>query len=186
MTASQPAARSPFARGWGLAPSRVSSRRTVAATSIEASHMDHREALLEAVRLLGERGAGYDQGAENSFPRAAAIASLKLDRRVTPYEVAIILESVKDARRATDPSTADHHIDGINYKAFGLEYIEDHLRAQEEQWTLPFPPSSSTSASPSSEPSPASSATPSSPPPKSPISTSGYGSSKTSLDGSES
>jgi len=34
--------------------------------------------------------------------------------------VAIILESVKDARRASDPLHYDSHIDGINYRAFAL------------------------------------------------------------------
>lgn len=89
--------------------------------------MDHREILKETAKTLTERGQGYDQGSENSFPRAAKIASLKLDREVTPYEVAIILESVKDARRATDPGKADTHIDGIAYRAFAAEYVEDYI-----------------------------------------------------------
>jgi hypothetical protein len=73
----------------------------------------------EAKGLVGERGVEYG-GIEQNFDRAAKIASLKLDRTITPYEVAIILESVKDARRAVNPDHYDSHIDGINYRAFAL------------------------------------------------------------------
>jgi len=89
--------------------------------------MDHRDILTETARILTERGKGYDKGSENSFPRAAQIASLKLNRDVTPYEVAIILESVKDARRATDPGNFDSHVDGVAYRAFAAEYVDDYL-----------------------------------------------------------
>ena len=89
--------------------------------------MDHRDILTETARVLGDRGKNYDNGSENSFPRAAQIATLKLNRDVTPYEVAIILESVKDARRATDPGNIDSHIDGVAYRAFAAEYVGDYL-----------------------------------------------------------
>ena len=81
--------------------------------------MDPREILDEAKDLIGERGAVYG-GIEENFERAAAIASLKLNRHILPYDVAIILESMKDARRASDPLHYDSHIDGINYRAFAL------------------------------------------------------------------
>lgn len=83
--------------------------------------MDHRDALLEATKLLGDRGATYG-GVEESFTRAAKLASLKLDREITAYDVAIIMESVKDARRAVNPSHLDSHLDGINYRAFAAEF----------------------------------------------------------------
>lgn len=75
------------------------------------------EVLKEANDLISERGESYG-GIEDSFQRAASIASLKLNKKITPYEVAIILESVKDARRATSPDHYDSHVDGINYRAF--------------------------------------------------------------------
>ena len=81
--------------------------------------MDPREILDEAKDLIAERGAVYG-GIEKNFERAAAISSLKLNRHISPYDVAIILESVKDARRASDPLHYDSHIDGINYRAFAL------------------------------------------------------------------
>ena len=81
--------------------------------------MDPLKILDEAKDLIGERGAVYG-GIEKNFERAADIASLKLDRHISPYDVAVILESVKDARRASDPLHYDSHIDGINYRAFAL------------------------------------------------------------------
>lgn len=75
--------------------------------------------LEDAARLIRERGESYG-GIEDSFARAAAIASLKLNRTISAYDVATILESVKDARNAENPTHRDSHIDAINYRAFRL------------------------------------------------------------------
>jgi hypothetical protein len=81
--------------------------------------MNPKDILKAAADLINERGVNYG-GIEQNFERAAAIATLKLDKQITAYEVAIIMESVKDARRATSPDHYDSHIDGINYRAFAL------------------------------------------------------------------
>jgi hypothetical protein len=81
--------------------------------------MDPKAILEAAMALIDNRGVNYG-GIEQNFDRAAKIASLKLDKNVSPYEVAIVLESVKDARRAISPDHYDSHIDGINYRAFAL------------------------------------------------------------------
>ena len=81
--------------------------------------MTPKDVFEDAAALIGERGLNYG-GIEQNFERAAAISSLKLDRPISAYDVAIILESVKDARRALAPDHYDSHIDGINYKAFAL------------------------------------------------------------------
>ena len=83
--------------------------------------MDHLQILSDAVNILGERGKIYG-GVDDSFSRAAQLATLKLNLEITPYMIAIILESVKDARRAADPRHADSHVDGINYRAFAAEF----------------------------------------------------------------
>lgn len=72
-----------------------------------------------ALAIIDQRGQKYG-GVEDNFMRAAVIASMKLNTQISPYDVAIIMESVKDARRAVDPGHADSHIDGINYKAFAM------------------------------------------------------------------
>lgn len=81
--------------------------------------MDPKAILEAAMALIDNRGVNYG-GIEQNFDRAAKIASLKLDKTISPYEVAIVLESVKDARRAISPDHYDSHIDGINYRAFAL------------------------------------------------------------------
>lgn len=75
--------------------------------------------LEEAVDIAQQRGQVYG-GVEDSFVRAAAIASLKLNRTISAYDVVTILESVKDARNAKNPTHRDSHIDAINYRAFRL------------------------------------------------------------------
>lgn len=81
--------------------------------------MEVKQILASALALVNERGVEYG-GIEQNFERAASLASLKLNKTITAYEVAIILESVKDARRAVSPDHYDSHIDGINYRAFAL------------------------------------------------------------------
>ena len=81
--------------------------------------MDPKAILEAAMALIDNRHVNYG-GIEQNFDRAAKIASLKLDKTISPYEVAIVLESVKDARRAISPDHYDSHIDGINYRAFAL------------------------------------------------------------------
>lgn len=81
--------------------------------------MEVKQILASALALVNERGVEYG-GIEQNFERAAQIATLKLNKSVTAYDIAIILESVKDARRAVSPDHFDSHIDGINYRAFAL------------------------------------------------------------------
>ena len=81
--------------------------------------MNPKEILTAAASLIDDRGVSYG-GIEANFDRAAKLATLKLDKAISAYDVAIVLESVKDARRATCPDHYDSHIDGINYRAFAL------------------------------------------------------------------
>lgn len=92
--------------------------------------MDIFEIFKDAARLIGDRGKTYDatgtpgtsDSIRENYERAAKLASLKLNKAVTPYEVAIVLESVKDARRASDPMHYDTQVDGINYRAFAAMF----------------------------------------------------------------
>jgi len=81
--------------------------------------MDPKTILAAAAALIDDRGVNYG-GIEANFERAAALATLKLNRTLTAYDVAIVMESVKDARRAVAPEHYDSHLDGINYRAFAL------------------------------------------------------------------
>jgi hypothetical protein len=81
--------------------------------------MNPKAILTEAAALIDDRGVNYG-GIEANFDRAAKLATLKLNRTLSAYDVAIVLESVKDARRAIAPEHYDSHIDGINYRAFAM------------------------------------------------------------------
>jgi hypothetical protein len=81
--------------------------------------MDPKAILTAAAALIDDRGVNYGN-IEANFERAAALATLKLNRTLTAYDVAIVMESVKDARRAIAPEHYDSHLDGINYRAFAM------------------------------------------------------------------
>ena len=81
--------------------------------------MDPKAILTAAAALIVDRGVNYG-GIEANFERAAALATLKLNRNISAYDVAIVMESVKDSRRAIAPEHYDSHLDGINYRAFAL------------------------------------------------------------------
>lgn len=82
--------------------------------------MEVKQILASALAIVNERGVEYGSGIEENFNRAAQLATLKLNKHVTAYDVAIIMESIKDARRAVSLDHFDSHIDGINYRAFAL------------------------------------------------------------------
>ena len=81
--------------------------------------MNPKAILTEAAALIDDRGVNYG-GIEQNFERAASLATLKLNRNIRADAVALVMESVKDARRAIAPEHYDSHIDGINYRAFAL------------------------------------------------------------------
>ena len=85
--------------------------------------MNPKNILNEAAALIDDRSVNYG-GIEQNFDRAAKLATLKLNRNISAYDVAIVMESVKDARRATAPEHYDSHIDGINYRAFALMFSD--------------------------------------------------------------
>jgi hypothetical protein len=75
--------------------------------------------MTEAAKVLKDRGNRFGEGV---LERSAKLASLKLNREVSAYEVAIVLESLKDARRAIEPFEQEHHTDGLNYRALASTY----------------------------------------------------------------
>lgn len=83
--------------------------------------MNPHKVLDEARDIIGERGKAYGE-IELNFERAANTArAAGID--VCPYEVAMILASVKLARMSACPSKRDNYLDCINYLAFAAELI---------------------------------------------------------------
>ena len=86
---------------------------------------DHFVVLKKALDLTKERGQTYDttgSGVEENFTRSAAIASLWLNRTITPRDVALILASVKMSRIAVAPTHQDSFVDLVNYVSFGASF----------------------------------------------------------------
>ena len=79
--------------------------------------MTPQELLREASAIIDQRGEGYG-GIENNFQLAADLASLRLGRDFHPYEIAIILACVKNARAFASPDHMDSHVDAVNYELF--------------------------------------------------------------------
>lgn len=91
--------------------------------------MTPQELLLEAANIIDQRGEGYG-GIENNFQLAADLSTLRLGREFHPYEIAIIMACVKNARAFNSPDHLDSHVDAVNYELFAAMFAEDYSRAQ--------------------------------------------------------
>lgn len=84
--------------------------------------MNHTEVLAKAVSILRDRDNKYGSVHE-MFGRTSKLASIILDRDVTPYEIVVILRCLKDARKKNDRFNLDHYADAINYEAFAYQFV---------------------------------------------------------------
>jgi len=71
----------------------------------------------DAVSKVTARGREYGE-MDACFSRCATIASTILGKKVTEYELAVIMHSMKLARITETPANMDHYVDGANYFAF--------------------------------------------------------------------
>lgn len=76
--------------------------------------------LSEAAAIIGERGHDYG-GVEDNFQKAADIANAVLGRALTPYDIAMVMVSVKLARMRVSPDKRDNYLDCAAYLAFATE-----------------------------------------------------------------
>lgn len=91
--------------------------------------MNPQELLYEAAKIIDQRGQGYG-GIENNFQLAADLSTLRLGREFHPYEIAIILACVKNARAFASPTHMDSHVDAVNYELFAATFAEDYAQAR--------------------------------------------------------
>jgi hypothetical protein len=91
--------------------------------------MNPQELLYEAAKIIDQRGQGYG-GIENNFQLAADLATLRLGREFHPYEIAIILACVKNARAFASPTHMDSHVDAVNYELFAATFAEDYAQVR--------------------------------------------------------
>jgi hypothetical protein len=83
--------------------------------------MNHTDVLTNAINVLRDRDSKYGP-VQEMFERTAKLASIILDRDVTPYEITVILKCLKDARKKYDRLNVDHYADNINYEAFSYQF----------------------------------------------------------------
>jgi len=90
--------------------------------------------LRQAADIIAERGETYG-GIENNFQLIADLASLRLGRDIHPFEVAIIMVCVKNARAFNDPTHLDSRVDAMNYEAFAAVFANDYINQKAESGT---------------------------------------------------
>jgi len=99
--------------------------------------MNPQELLYEAAQIIDQRGQGYG-GIENNFQLAADLASLRLGREFHPYEIAIMLACVKNARAFASPAHLDSHVDAMNYEMFAATFAEDYIASKQGVETIEY------------------------------------------------
>jgi hypothetical protein len=88
--------------------------------------MNPHDLLQQASEIIGARGEDYG-GIEDNFQLIADLASLRLGRDIHPFEVAIIMVCVKNARAFNNPTHIDSRIDAMNYEAFAAMFANDYM-----------------------------------------------------------
>jgi Domain of unknown function (DUF6378) len=82
---------------------------------------NHTDILRKAAVTLTDRGGQYGP-ADECFERIAKIASLILNKMITPYDVAVIQMAVKLGRMPESRHDEDHYVDLVNYASFAAEF----------------------------------------------------------------
>ena len=86
--------------------------------------MHHKEILTTCLTILNQRAQSY--GNEDVlFEVASQIASLISGRDYSKYDISLVMEAVKLARRRFDPLLDDSYIDQINYTAFSAQFAKE-------------------------------------------------------------
>lgn len=74
-----------------------------------------------AAAIFQERGVQYGP-IDEMFDRASKLASVILQKDLTPYDISIIMHCIKLSRLSEDKTHLDSYVDGINYLAFGAYF----------------------------------------------------------------
>jgi len=85
--------------------------------------MRYDETMRASASAIGDRAAQYGSP-DQCFYRIAKIASVMLDKEITPRDVAIMLLCTKLGRIPERPDYEDNYVDGISYLAFAAHFSE--------------------------------------------------------------
>ena len=83
--------------------------------------MNHKDVLYQAASILNDRGEMYGD-IKDVFSHAAQIASLISGKEYNEYDISVVMEAIKLARRRANPKLADNYIDNVNYTAFSAQF----------------------------------------------------------------
>jgi len=83
--------------------------------------MNHKDVLYQAAAILNDRGAMYGD-IKDVFSHAAQMASLISGKEYNEYDISVVMEAIKLARRRANPKLADNYIDNVNYTAFSAQF----------------------------------------------------------------
>jgi hypothetical protein len=86
--------------------------------------MQHREVLIKCLDTLDSRAVSYGNE-DDLFAAAAQIASLLTGINLSKYDISVVMESIKLARRRFDPLNEDSYVDQINYCAFSAQFARE-------------------------------------------------------------
>lgn len=103
---------------------------------------EHQALLTEAARSFTEHMLDYGEPAKN-YERASSLASILLNKPVTPYEIAIIKLAVKLSRIAETPDFRRTYVELLACAALagefsGPDYVSKASTLKPDTPTLPF------------------------------------------------
>ena len=108
--------------------------------------MHHQDILIKCLNTLEDRAKSYGNE-DDLFSVAAQMASLISGTFYTKYDISVVMESIKLARRRFNPLLDDSYIDQINYTAFSAQFAK-------EAFTMPTPIPEEETAAPAMRPYP--------------------------------
>ena len=99
--------------------------------------MNHTDILYKAADTLNQRAETYGD-AEPLFGDIAALATIVLGKPFNKYEVSVVMECLKLARRKVSPLLEDNYVDQVNYTAFSAQFaVEAFTPTPEEDTAAP-------------------------------------------------
>lgn len=85
--------------------------------------MNSQDVLRSAASIYNERGKQYGD-IEFLFDTAAAMATLMTGREFNKYDITVVMEAIKLARRRVNPANPENYIDGVNYTTFSAQFAK--------------------------------------------------------------
>jgi hypothetical protein len=100
----------------------------------------HLEILDEATHSITDHNIDYGEPAKN-YERASALASMILNKPITPYEIAMIKLAVKLSRIAETPDLRKSYVEMIACAALAGEFVNaGHITTKRMAQALKAPP----------------------------------------------